>query len=210
MKTDLLQPCGQNWVFRICWHTECSTLTTSSFRILNSSAIPLHLELIRISPQKSHQFSSVQSLSHVQLFVTPWAAAPEASLSNTNSRSPPKPVSIESVLPSSHLILCRPLLLLPSILPSIRVFSNESVLTSGWQSIGASSSASVLPINIQDWFPLGLTGLISLLSKGLSRVFSCTTVQKHQFFSAPLSLWSKFSHPYMTTGKTIGGLLLVK
>ena len=75
---------------------------------------------------------------------------------------------IESVMPSNYRVLCCPRLLLPSILPSIRVFSNESVLTSGWQSIGASSSASVLPINIQDWFPLQLTGLISLQSKGLS------------------------------------------
>ena len=133
------------------------------------------------------QFSrSVMSNS----FPTPWTAAHQASLLITSSQSLLKFMSIESVMPSNHLILCCPLLLLPSILPSIRVFSNESVLTSGWQSIRASSSASVLPINIQDWFPLGLTGLISLLSKGLSRVFSCTTVQKHQFFSAQLSLWS--------------------
>ena len=105
-------------------------------------------------------------------------------------------------MPSSHLILWRPLLLLPSIFPSIRVFSNESV----GQSIGASASASVLPMKIQDWFPLGLTGWISLQSKGLSRVFSNTTVQKHQFFGIQFSLWSK-SHihtwPYITTGKTI-------
>ena len=79
-----------------------------------------------------------------------------------------------------HLILCHPLLLLPSLFPSIRVFSNESVLHIRWPSIGASPSASVLPMNIQDWFPLGLTGWISLQSKGLSIVFSNTTVQKHQ------------------------------
>ena len=80
-----------------------------------------------------------------------------------------------------------PLLLLPSIFPSIRVFSSESVFVSGRQSTGASASASVLPMNTQDWFPLGLTSLISLQSKGLSRVFSNTTVQKHQFFGAQLS-----------------------
>ena len=74
----------------------------------------------------SVQFSSVQSLSHVRLFATPWTAAHQASLSITNSQSPPKPMSIESVMPSNHLILCCPLLLLPSIFPSIRVFSNES------------------------------------------------------------------------------------
>ena len=93
-----------------------------------------------------------------------------------------KLMSIESVMPSSHLILCCPLLLLPSIFPSIRVFSNESSLfTSGGQSIGASASASVFPTNIQDWFPLGWTGWISLQSKGLSRVVSNTTFQKHYF-----------------------------
>ena len=78
------------------------------------------------------EFSSVQSLSHVQLFATPWTAARQASLSITNSWSPPKPMSIESVMPSNHLILCRPLLLLPSIFPSIRVFSNESALCIRW------------------------------------------------------------------------------
>ena len=111
-------------------------------------------------------------------------------------------MSIESVMPSNHLILCCPLLLLPSIFQGIRVFSSESVFVfvffaSGGWSIGVSASASVLPMNIQDWFPLGWTGWISLQSKGLSWVFSNTTAQKHQFFGAQLS------HPYMTTGKTI-------
>ena len=130
--------------------------------------------------------SSVQSLSRVWLFVTPWTAARQASLSVTNSVSPPKPMSIKSVMPSNHLILCRPLLLLPSIFPSIRVFANKSALVSGGQSIGVSAWTSVL--NTQDWSLLKWTGLISLQSKGLSRVFSNTTVQKHQFFSAQLSL----------------------
>ena len=130
---------------------------------------------------------TVQSLSHVWLFATPWTAARQALLSITNSWSLLKLMFIESVMPSNHLILCHLLLLLPSIFPSIRVFSNESVLCIRWQSIGA--SASVLPMNIQDWFILGLTGWISLQSKGLSRVFSNNTVQKHQFFGARLSLW---------------------
>ena len=108
----------------------------------------------------------------------------QASLSFTFSQSLLKLMSIESVMPSNHLILCRPLLLLPPIPPSIRVFSNESTLR---QSIGISASASVLPMNIKDWFLFGLTGLISLQSKGLSRVFSNTTVQKHQFFGTQLS-----------------------
>ena len=111
-------------------------------------------------------FSSVQSLSCVRLFVTPWTAACEASLSITNSGSLFKLMSIESVMASNDLILCYALLLLASIFPSIRVFSNESVLPISGQSIGVSASASVLPVNIQDWFPLGWTAWISLLSKG--------------------------------------------
>ena len=136
----------------------------------------------------SFMLSSVQSLSHLQLFATPWTAACQASLSITNSWSVFKLMSVKSVMPSNHLILSRPLLLLPSIFPSIRVFSSESILCIRCQSIGVSASASVLPMNIQGQFPLGLTGLISLQSKGLSSVFSNTTLQKHQFFSAQLSL----------------------
>ena len=130
--------------------------------------------------------SSVQLLSHVQLFVTLWTAACQASLSITNSRSLLKLMFIASVMPSNHLIFCRPLLLLPSIFPSISFFSNESALHIRWPK--SSASASVLPMNIQGGFPLRWTGWISLQSKGLSRVFSNTTVQKHQFFSAQLSL----------------------
>ena len=144
------------------------------------------------------KFSSVQSLSRVRLFTNPWTAACQASLSITNSRSSPKLMSNESVMPSSHLILCRPFLLLPPIPPSIRVFSNESLFAWGGQSIGVSALASVLPKNTQDWSPSEWTGWISLQSKGFSRVFSNTTVQKHSaFFTVQLS------HPYMTTGKTI-------
>ena len=108
--------------------------------------------------------NSVQSLSHVRLFVTSRTKACQASLSITYSWSLLKLMSIESVMPSNHLILCCPLLLLPSIFPSIRVFSNESVLCMGWKSIGVSASALVLPMSIQDWFPLELSGLISLQS----------------------------------------------
>ena len=135
------------------------------------------------------QFSSVQSFSHVQLFVTPWTAACQASLSITNSQGLLKLMSIEPVMASNYLILCRPLLLRPPIPPSIRVFYNESThLAWGGQSIGVSASVSVLPMNTQDWSPLGWTVWISLQSKGLSRVFSNTTVQKHQFFGAQHSL----------------------
>ena len=93
-------------------------------------------------------------------------------------------------MPSSHLILCRHLLLLPPVPPSIRVFSNESTLRTRWQCIGVSALASFLPKNTQGWSPLEWTGWISLQSKGLSGVFSKTTVQKHQFFGTQLSLWS--------------------
>ena len=105
----------------------------------------------------------------------------------TNSRSLPKPMSIESVMPSNHLILCHPLLLLPSIFPASGSFQMSQLFESGGQSIGVSASTSVLPMNTQYWSPLGLTGWISLQSKGLSRVFSNTTVQKHQSFGAQLS-----------------------
>ena len=129
-----------------------------------------------------------QSLSCAQLFVTPWTAACQASLSFPISWSLLKCMSIESVMPSNRLILCRLLLLLPSIFP-IRVFSNESeIFASGGQRIEASASASVLPMNTQGWFLLGLIGLISLMSKGLSRAFSSTTAGKHQFFGAQPSL----------------------
>ena len=133
-------------------------------------------------------FSSVQSLRRVPLFVTPRTAACQASLSITNSQSPPKPISIESVMPSNHLFLCRPLLLLSSIPPSIRVFSSESALPIRWPKYWSFSFKISLPMNTQDWSPFGWTHWISLQSKGISRVFSNTTVQKHQFFSAQLSL----------------------
>ena len=131
---------------------------------------------------------SVQSLGHVWLFVTPWTKALQPSLSITNSWSPSKPMSIEwwchptissSVIPfSSH----------PQSFPASGSFQMSQLFTSGGQSIGVSASASVLPMNTQDWSPLGWTGWISLQPKGLSRVFSNTTVQKHQFFCAQLSL----------------------
>ena len=129
--------------------------------------------------------SSVQSLSRVRLFATLWTAARQASLSITNSWSLSKPMSITSVMPSNHLILCRPLFLLPSIPPSITVFSNESALGIRWPKYW-SFSFNISPSKEQP-------GLISLRmnwlqSKGFSRVFSNTAVQKHQFFGAQLSL----------------------
>ena len=150
--------------------------------LLLSFSVPVNANIIGHQGKMIYHFSSVQSLSHVRHFMIPWTAARWASLSITNSWSLLKFMSIESVMPSNHIILYHPLLLYPSIFPSIRIFSNESVFfTSGGHSIGVSSPASVLLMNIQNWFPLGWTGWISLLSKGLSRVFSSTAVQKHQF-----------------------------
>ena len=132
-------------------------------------------------------FSSAQSLSHVRLFVIPWTAACQASLSITNSHSLPKLMSIESVMPSNHLSVIPFSSCLQSFTASWSSQMSQ-LFTAGGQRIGVSASASVLPMNTQDWSPLGWTGWISLQSKGLSSVFSNTTVQKHQFFSTQLSL----------------------
>ena len=134
-------------------------------------------------------FNSAQQLSCVPLFATPWITACQASLYISNSQSLLKLMSTEWVRPSNHLILWHPLLLPPLIIPSTSVFSSEPVLHITW-TIGVSASTSVLPMNIHDWFPLGWAGWISWQSKGLSRVFSNTTVKKHQFFSVQLSLQS--------------------
>ena len=138
-------------------------------------------------------------LSCVWQFLIPWTAACQASLSFTNLWSLLKLMSIEPIQPSHPLSpyfsSC------PQSFSASGSFLKSQLFTSGDQSIGASASVSVFPINIQDWFPLGLTGLISLLSKGLSRVFFSTTVKKHQFFGVQPSLWSS-SHIH-TYGKTI-------
>ena len=134
------------------------------------------------------QFSSVQLLSRVPLFATPCTAARQASVSIANSWSLLKLISIQSVMQSNHLTLCFPLLLLPSIFPSIRVFSNKSALPIRWPKYW-SFSFSISPSNeYSGLISFRMGWLISLLSKGLSRVFSNTTVQKHQFFSTQLSL----------------------
>ena len=143
---------------------------------------------------------SVQSLSHVQLFATPWTTAWQVSLSITNSQSLPKLMSIESVMPSSHLILCRPLLLLPSIFPSIRVFSNELALRIRWPKYW-SFSFSISPSNEHP-------GLISFRMDWLDLLEVQRTLKsllQHHSSKAPIPLHSPFfivqlSHPYMTTG----------
>ena len=142
---------------------------------------------------------SVQSFSHVWLFATPWTTALQASLSVTNSRSPPKHMSIESVMPSNHLILCRPLLLLPSLCPSIRVFSNESALRIRWPKYW-SFSFNISPSNEHPGLISFRMGLLDLLAvQGTLR-----SLFQHRSSKASILQCSvQFSHPYMTTGKTI-------
>ena len=147
--------------------------------------------------------SSVQSLSHVQLFATPWTTARQASLSITNSQSPPKPMSIKSVMPSNHLILCRPLSLLPSIFPSIRVFSNESALHIRWPKYW-SFNFNISPSNEH-------LGLISFRMDWLDLLAVQGTLKsllQHHSSKASILWYPAFfivqlSHPYMTTRKTI-------
>ena len=150
------------------------------------------------------QFSSVQSLSRVRLFVTPWTTVRQASLSITNSQSPPKPMSIESVMSSNHLILCRPLLLLPSIFPSIRVFSNESALCIRWPKYW-SFSFSISPINEHPGLisfrmdRLDLLAVQETLKSLLQHHSSKALILRHSAF-----FMVQLSYPYMTTGKAIG------
>ena len=113
-------------------------------------------------------------------------------------------MSFELVMPFNHLILWSPFPLCPQSFPASRSFPMSQLFTSDGQNIGASASASVLPMNIQDWFPLGLSGLISFLSRGLSRVFTSITIRRHQFFSTQPSLWSNSNiHAWLLKKKTI-------
>ena len=152
---------------------------------------------------KTNLLSSVQLLSHVRLFATPWITARQVSLSITNSRSSPKLMPIELVMPSSHLILCRPLLLLLPIPPSIRVFSNESTLRMRWPKYW-SFSFSIIPSNEHpglisfrmDWMDL-------LAVQGTLKSLLQHRGSKHQFLGTPAFFTVQLSHPYMTTGKTI-------
>ena len=173
------------------WHTmHCSNLVLWLFYV---TAITNHKDIL--------SFSSVQSLSRVRLFATPWIAARQASLSITNSQSSLRLMSIESVMPCSHLILCHPLLLLPSIPPSIRDFSNESTLHMRWPKYW-SFSFSIIPSKKQPGLsPLEWTGWISLQSMGLKSLLQhhsskASILRRSAFFTVQLS------HPYMTTGKT--------
>ena len=176
---------------KITWHL--------SYQKSKSDFIYVILEVILI---KLAKFSSVQSLHRVWLFATPWIAARQAFLSITISQSSLKLMSIESVMPSSRLILCRPLLLLSPIPPSIRVFSNGSSLHMSGQSTRVSTLASFLTNTTPGWSPLEWIDWISLQSKGLSSILQhhsskASILRCSAFFTVQLS------HPYVTTGKTI-------
>ena len=181
----------------LCDPIDCSTPGSSVLHCLPGLLKLMSIESVMLS---NHLFlcrpllllplifpSSVELLSHFRTFATPWTTARQASLSITNSRSLLKLMSIESMMPfiSSSVI---PFSSCHQSFPASGSFPMSQFFTSNGQSIGASASASVLPVNIQDWLPLGRTGWISLQSKGPSRVFSNTIVQKNQFFGAQLSL----------------------
>ena len=161
-----------------------SMISLNSHKKLISRHYNIFLERWRL---KHREVQSVQSLSCVRLFATPWITAHQASLFITISQSSLRFTSIESVISSSHLILCLPLFLLPPIPPSIRVFSNESTLCLRWPKCWSFSFSIIPSKEIPGLISFRMDWLISLQSKGLSRVFSNTTVQKHQFFGAQLS-----------------------
>ena len=145
--------------------------------------------------------SSVQLLSNVRLFVIPWNAACQASLSFTISQSLLKFMYTELMMHPTMSLSVAPFSSCPQSFPASGSFLMSWLFASSGQSIGVAALATVLPMNIQGWFPLGLTGLIFLLSKGLSRVFSNTTIWKHPFFGTQPTLWSQLSHLYLTTEK---------
>ena len=173
--------CGPFWKIYNRTHLLSSNLHISTSHLIISAST------------SSVSSCSSQSLNlYVQLFENQWTTAYQASLSITNSWNLLKLMSIESVILSKCLILCCPFSSCPQSFPASGSFQMSQIFTSHGQSIGFSVSASALSMNIQNWFPLGWTGWISLKSKGLSRVFSNTIVQKHQFFDAWFSIQSNF------------------
>ena len=192
----------QKWSCWIIWLV-LFIIFWGTTRLFSAAAVLFYMPFPSFPHPCQHLFSSVQLLSCVWLFATPWTSAGQASLSITNSRSPPKLMSIESVMPSNHLILCHPLLLLPSIFPSIRIFLNESALCIRWPKYW-SFSFNISPSNEHpglisfrmDWLDLlaGQGTLKNLLQHHSSKasILRCSA-----FFIV------QFSHPYMTTRKTI-------
>ena len=182
------------WIFSISPSNEYSGLLSFRFDCF---------DLLPIQGTLRSSFSSVQLLSCIQLFVIPWTTAHQASLSITNSQSPPKPMSIESVMPSNHLILCHPLLLLPSIFPSISIFSNESALCIRWPKYW-SFSFSIHPSNEQPGLISFKMDLLDLLAvQGTLKSLLQHHSSKASILWHPAFFIVQLSHPYMTTGKTI-------
>ena len=193
--TSTLQPHWVSLIYLVCLKPSCLTSLIQAISSTWNATLFVKFLLHESFPDcfRHIQFlilSSVQLLNHVRLFATPWTAARQASLSITNSWSLLKLKSIDSVMPSNHLILCLPFSSCLQSFPASGFFQMSQFFESGGQSIGVSPLASVLPMNAQDWSPLGWIGWISLQSKGLSRGFSNTTIQKYQFFSAQPSLYS--------------------
>ena len=181
---------------QLCSVTQ-SCLTLYNPMDCSTPGFPVHHQLPEFAQTHVHQVSDAIQPSHplalhlshhVRLFATLWYAAHQAFLSIINSWSLLKSMPIKSVMPFNHLILCCLFASCLQPFPASECFPMSQFFTSDGESIGASDSASVLAVNIQDWFPLWWTGWISLLSKGLSGVFTNTTVQKHQFFSTQLCL----------------------
>ena len=168
-------------VFWLHWFTHTCPAVQLSQHYLLKRLYFLHCIFLSPLLNISCVFSSAQLLSHVWLFATPWTAARQASLSITNSWSLLKRMSTESAMPSNHLTLCLPFLLHLQSFPASRSFQTNQFFASGGQRTGVSASASVFPMNIQEWFPLRWTGRISLQSKEFSRVFSNTQFESINF-----------------------------
>ena len=188
---------GTKWMFCVYMSTKMSSRFSVRWASWGSPSFLKHFL------NASYSFSSVQWLSRVWLFAIPWITAHQASLSITNSRTPPKPMSIEWMMPSSHLILCHPLLLVPSIFPTIWVFPNESALHTGWPkywsfsfSISPSNEYSRLISFRMDW--LDLLAVQGTLKSLLQHHRSKASILQH-----PAFFIFQLSHPYMSTGKTI-------
>ena len=176
------------WRLKILWHCCVLKIVKTNTLEMDRFVYPITFLAKEIMNSVLFQFSSVKLLNHVQHFETPWTAVRQATLSTAHSQSCSNPCPVSwwchptfssSVVPFSSRL---------QSFPASGSFPMSQFFASGDQSIGTSASTSVLPMNIQDWFPLGLIGLTSLQSKGVSRVFSNTTVQKHQFFGTQLSL----------------------
>ena len=203
------------WIILFFLHTKWQHSVLNTFCSKRNFHFKKHLKITQVT-KTYHLYwnlkflSSVQSLSCVWLFVTPWTAARQASLFITNSQSPPKPMSIKSVMPSNHLILCHPLLLLLSIFPSIRVFSNESALCIRWPKYW-SFSFNISPTKEHSGLIFFRMNCLDLLAvQGTLK-----SLLQHHNSKASILLCSPFfivqlSHPYMTTGKTIALTLLMK